>query len=129
MLIPHINFDHRLYLNGTDWLRATQNIEYKRTFANTLGMVLGHKHYLYNLGGSPFNFENYLFVPKDELLGELVLKLGTNKVGVETTHYLPDLEPKDIDYIISLGFDCYDIIFTYRAMRSEVQFGFNLLSR
>lgn len=129
VLIPSVQFDHRLYGDGRSWLRATHNTELKKTFGDFFGMGLGHKHYLYNLGASPFNFENYWFESRDEVFAQGIFKLGSSRFGVESAHYLPSLEPKDIDYIISIGFHCYDIILTYRAMRNEVNFGFSIGSR
>jgi hypothetical protein len=92
-------------------------------------MVLAQKHYLYNLGESPFNFEKYWFEARDEVDAQWLMKLGDHKVEIKTAHYLPTLEPKDIDYVFALGFHCYDIILTYRAMRHEVTFGADLVSR
>ncbi|MBU0686666.1 MAG: hypothetical protein KKB81_02250 [Candidatus Margulisbacteria bacterium] len=125
-LVPSVNFNHHLYGNGNSWVRATQGLEYKKAFGDVFGFSLGYQHYLYNIGVSPFNFENYMFIPSDEINTRWMLQFWDHEIAVHTDNYLPNFDPKDIDYILSLGLHCYDIILTYRVMRHEFNFGFGL---
>jgi len=128
-LTPAIKFDHRWYGDGERWIQATTNLAYRQSVNDNFGFVLAHNHYLYNIGVSPLNFENYNLIPQDTFDTKWLFKAGINQIGINTSHYLPSWNPHDIDYIFALGFHCYDIIFTYRVMRSELTFGFNLVSR
>jgi hypothetical protein len=128
-LTPAIKFDHRWYGDGQSWLQGTTNLAYRQSVTDNFGFVLLHNHYLYNVGASPLNFENYNLIPAvDTFDTRWLFKAGINTIGINTSHYLPSWSPRDIDYIFALGFHCYDIIFTYRVMRGELTFGLNLVS-
>ncbi len=116
------NYNDRLFWNlATDSLTLSKDLGAIRTTANYL-------HFFYNYGQSPFLFEQYHFEPKDQVGLAFSTGPANNLSSVSLQYYLPDMTPKDIDYVFTAKLHCYAIIFGYRVLRQEVNFGFSLVN-
>ncbi|MFC1767812.1 LptA/OstA family protein [Candidatus Margulisiibacteriota bacterium] len=123
-----VGYNQSWYEDFGTWTRLTQLTSYSNTWGNIDG-YFGHLHYLTYDGASPFNYENYNLIPSDEIYLNLGYNFFFHRVGVNYTYYVPSMQPRDLDYITTIAFHCYDIEFTYRAIRKEFQFGFSLVTR
>ena len=111
------------------WLQMLEKFDLKKEWNPVIETGIGYSHFITNDGNSPFAFEMYRFSPQDEVRANVFFTLGRTGIGVNTYYNYPSWEPKDIDYTLSLGFHCYDIITTYRALRKEFLFSMRLYSK
>lgn len=125
--IPEVRGNWQWYSNDQAWQRINYKLSYKHIFS-AFDFTAYNLHYLADFGHSPFAFENYRFIARDEVGATLFYNFFASRLGLQANYYLPDLSVKDMDYVFSAGFHCYAIIISYRAMRNEFNFGFSLLS-
>lgn len=126
IITPRLNNDARLYSDGTHWLRVVGAIDISKQWNNTVATNIGYSHFFMNRGTSPYKYELYRFVPFDQLTFGFMTGVGITKYGINAIYNLPNFNPQDIDYIAKVGIHCFDVIFTYRAMRGEMNLGFAL---
>ncbi|MCX5725935.1 MAG: hypothetical protein NT030_01920, partial [Candidatus Saganbacteria bacterium] len=111
------------------WLQLLEKFDIEKEWNPVVKTGIGYSHFMMNDGNSPFAFEMYRFSPLDEARANVFFTLGRTGFGVNTYYNYPSWDPKDIDYTLSIGFHCYDIITTYRALRKEFSFGMRLFSK
>ncbi len=133
-LDPSTKFDGDVYFHYANyslqenWLELKLDLLLTRKIFSFLQGKVGYSHYFSLSGASPFRFENYQYFPKDGTLFGLELSVGASRFAIQTEYNLPDFTPRDIDYSVSLGFHCYELMLKYRAIRNEFLMGVNLLS-
>ena len=124
IISPIINNDINFYGNGTHWFKVASGFDLKKDWSNYLTTNLGYRSFIINRGASPFNFEMYRFSSADQLSAGFLAGWDSSKFGIKTLYNLPNLSPQEIDYIMRAGIHCFSVIFTYKAMRQEFNFGF-----
>lgn len=125
-LTPGVNLSGTYYGNHTNWRKITGRVIWDRFWGHQIMTSLGYHHYFMNIGVSPFRYELYRFNSADQISAGLIYSFALSKLGVSALYNIPKGEPQDIDYLFKIGFHCYSIGLTYRALRNEFNFGFNL---
>jgi len=125
-LTPGVNLSGTYYGNHTNWRKITGRVIWDRFWGSQVMTSLGYHHYFMNIGASPFRYEQYRFNPADQISAGLIYSFALSKLGVSALYNLPKGEPQDIDYLFKIGFHCYSIGVTYRALRNEFNFSFSL---
>ncbi|MBU0502251.1 MAG: hypothetical protein KJ811_03280 [Candidatus Margulisbacteria bacterium] len=123
---PAVELDSRFYSSGGRWLKATGGLKIRKSLARNTQLGLGYFHYFKVSGASPFNFENYRFSPLDRFTSELIFMLGKFGLGYETSYFIDNWQPEDLDYSIFFDMHCYNVKFKYRSLRQEFELGFGL---
>jgi hypothetical protein len=118
----------KFYSQGSKWGQVFGTASLNKKFNDTVSGGIGYKHVIANRGSSPFIYENYRFEPEDYVFGDVYFDLYSFRLGVNASYYVPDWDPRDIDYMVMWHLGCMDISATYRALRNEVTFGFLLVS-
>lgn len=125
-----IDLYYRWYgLQPLKWLQILEKFDLKKQWNPIIQTGIGYSHFIMNDGNSPFVFEMYRFSPLDEVRGNIFFTFGETGFGINTFYDYPSWEPKDIDYVLSIGVHCYDIIITYRALRKEFALGMSLFTQ
>lgn len=124
-----LGFNQSWYIDEEIWIRMTQNLKLSRDLAYGFDGYIGHMHYLIYEGNSPFRYERYYVLPSDEFSVGLGYNFWEHRLGADYTYYVPDNEPKDLDYSISFKIHCYSLDMRYRATRKEFLFGVSLITR
>lgn len=121
-------YNQTWYGGKDNWTRLSQNVKYSHRFEQGADSYLSHLHYLNFTGGSPFLYEQYLTIPSDEIGFGLGYNFGIQRISFDYSYYVPDWQPKDLDYGLSLGFHCYSVDMKYRATRRELLVGVGLIT-
>jgi len=116
------------YSQGSRWIQVSDSMGIDKRFNDYLTLGAGLKHLVLNEGLSPFAYELYRYRRSDEIYGTSSMALGFGTIGFRADYYVPSWDPKDIDYFASIRAHCFDLIFTYRALRNEVQLGIGLVA-
>ncbi len=111
------------------WSRLIQHLNFSHDFGSGIDGYVGQMHYINFVGGSPFQYEAYLTTPSDEFYSGLGYNFGPNRISVDYSYYVPDWEPKELIYTLSLGFHCYSIDIKYNTAMQQLMFGVSLITR
>lgn len=84
-----------------------------------------HHKYL-NSGGSAFSFDSKEFVLDDEIIYDLGLNIHQNKLIGVWRYNLGQQVYRDIDITLQLNEHCLNLLFTWRQVRQEFNFGVSL---
>lgn len=129
-----LNGNYRYYraifaplVSSQTWAYLNGHLYVKKEWSPGLTAHLGYTHYFYNTGDSVFAFERYKFVQEDQ--ADFGFSLGRDKIrgSADAFYKLSDGSPIDLDYSLFAEIHCYEVGFTYRALRGEFLLGFNLL--
>lgn len=126
-LTPGVNLNGTYYGNHTNWRKIQGRLVWDSTLGENFTTSLGYYHYFLNQGTSPFRYELYRFTSSDQVTAGFIYSWQLSKLGVSAAYNLPSGAPQDIDYLFKVGFHCYSIGATYRAMRNEFYMIFNLI--
>ncbi|MFH1541917.1 MAG: LptA/OstA family protein [bacterium] len=122
-IVPFVEFDNRYYSDGTQWIRNSGGIGVERALTDQLVAGIGYVHYFTTAGTSPFNFELYRYNPADRLTSSLLYRFDHSGLSIDTSYFLDDWSPEDIDYSAFLSLHCYDLMLKYRSLRREFNVG------
>ena len=111
------------------WSRLVQHLGLSRDLGGGFDGYLGHMHYVNFEGGSPFQYEVWLTSPSDEFYSGLGYNFGPHRLSVDYSYYVPDWEPKELIYTLSLGFHCYSLEIKYNTSMQQLMFGVSLITR
>jgi lipopolysaccharide assembly outer membrane protein LptD (OstA) len=111
------------------WSRLNQNLRFSRDLGGGVDGYVGHMHYINFVGGSPFQYEAYLTSPSDEFYTGLGYNFGAHRISLDYSYYVPDWEPKELIYTLSLGFHCYSVDIKYNTSMKQFMFGVSLIAR
>jgi lipopolysaccharide export system protein LptA len=111
------------------WSRLKQNLRFSHDFGGGVDGYVGHMHYIDFVGGSPFQYEMYLTTPSDEFYTGLGYNFGPHRLSVDYSYYVPDWEPKELIYTLTLGFHCYSVEIKYNTAMQQLTLGVNLITR
>lgn len=128
-ITPSLGLDNRYYSNGTSWIKNTVGVNLAKRFTSELSLTLDYTHYWQLSGISPFNYEIYRWRGVDRLKPGLAFLLGETGVKIDTSYYLDDWSPEDIDYSLLFRLHCYNMSVNYRSLRKELMLGFSLASK
>ena len=84
-----------------------------------------HHNYI-NSGSSAFNFDSKEAVFEDEITYELGLNVYKNKLSGVWRYNMVQESYRDIDLTLKLNEHCWNLLFTWRQVRQEVNFGVSL---
>ncbi len=128
-LIEGLDFVGKWYSEGSIWQKLTGHLGLRKRWSEFFESGLGYKPLLLHEGMSPFNFEKYRFRPSDEIYANSYFDVYGSRLGASVEYYVPSWDAKDIDYFVSTRLHCFDLTFTYRALRNEVQLGIGLVTQ
>ncbi|MFH1709838.1 MAG: hypothetical protein ABH860_02055 [bacterium] len=111
------------------WSRLKQNLTLSRDFNNGFDSYIGHMHYINFDGVSPFRYELYLVSPSDEFSFGLGYNFGPHRVSFDYSYYVPDWDPREFVYALSLGFHCYTVDISYNTAMEQLTFGVGIIAR
>ena len=129
LLYAGIGYNQSWYGLTSSWTRLSQNIRLSRDLPAGINSYISHLHHILYDGNSPFRYEMYFTLPSDELGFGLGYNFDVHRVSLDYNYYVPDWEPKDLDYGLSIGLHCYNIDLKYRTTRKEFLVGISLVSR
>lgn len=112
-----------------NWSRMTQNLRLSRDLAGGVDSYVGHMHYINFVGGSPFQYDQYLTIPSDEFYVGLGYNFGPHRVSVDYSYYVPTWDQKEFIYTLSLGFHCYAVEIKYNTSMQQLTLGVSLIAR
>jgi hypothetical protein len=124
-----VTFDYDLWLLGRftaksdfslldygdmgQWNTATQNLGLSQDWGGILETGIGHRHIYMNDGSTPYEFEGYWFSPFDTLSTYGKLNLFFSHLIYDAQYDLPSQNWRKIEYGLSLGMHCYNIVSSY----------------
>ncbi|MBU0573108.1 MAG: hypothetical protein ABIJ26_05985 [Candidatus Margulisiibacteriota bacterium] len=108
------------------WFTLKGHLNTRNQWNEYLNTRLGYIHYFFNQGETPFNYEKYRFDPDDQLDFGFQITRGTIRGGIDALYNFRTMAPNDIDYTLAVQIHCHEISLTYRGIRREFLFGFNL---
>ena len=111
------------------WSRLLQNLKFSRDLGGGIDGYVGHMHYINFVGESPFHYEAYLTSPSDEFYSGLGYNFGPHRISLDYSYYVPDWEPIELIYTLTLGFHCYSVDIKYNTAMRQLMFGVNLIAR
>jgi len=124
-----LGFNQSWYGKSESWRRFMNTLKLSHDFGYGIDGSISHMHYVLFEGNSPFLFEKYYTLPSDEFGVGLGYNFFNNRLSLEYAYYVPDWEPKDLDYGLILGFHCYNVEIKYRATRKELLLGVSLVAQ
>jgi hypothetical protein len=113
----------------SNWTKVYDNLRFSQDYDNGLDTYISNTHYLYYEGDSIFNYEMYHTAPSDEIGVGLGYNFGVHRISVNYSYFVPDWEPIELDYGLTIGFHCYNVDIHYRATRGELVFGISLIAQ
>jgi hypothetical protein len=128
-LYAGLGYNQSWYGTTGYWHRLTQDLKLSRNFENGFDSYIGHMHYINFEGGSPFEYEMYLTKPSDEFSFGLGYNFGPHRLSFDYSYYVPDWDPKEFIYTLTLGFHCYAVDIKYNTAMEQLMFGVSLLAR
>jgi hypothetical protein len=123
-----VGFNQIWYSKFDSWRRLSYTLKLSHDFGEGISSYVSHLHYMLYEGNSPFQFERYFTLPSDVFGIGLGYNFNNNRLSVDYSYYVPDWDPQDLDYGLSLGFHCYSIDLKYRAARKEFLVGVSLIT-
>jgi hypothetical protein len=124
-----LGYNQSWYGSTKFWFRLQQNLRLSRDFDYGFDSYLGHMHYVNFDGGSPFQYEMYLTTPSDEIYYGLGYNFGPHRFSIDYSYYVPDWDPREFLYTLTLGFHCYALEIKYNTVMEQFMFGVSLLAR
>ena len=121
-----LDFNQSWYSKYGIWVRLAHNFRLSTLYDNGMDSYISHMHYMLYDGNSPFWFEQYYTIPSDEIGAGLGYNFAAHRIGLDYAYYVPGWDPKDLDYILSIGMHCYNLEIKYRSTRKELVLGVSL---
>ncbi len=123
-----LGYNQSWYSFDMSWTRLSDRLTLSKDLGYGFDGYATHLHYIHYTGNSPFNFEKYFTLPSDEFGFGLGYNFFSHRLMIDYSYYVPDWEPLDLDYGISIGFHCFNLDMKYRTMRKEFIFGVSLVA-
>jgi hypothetical protein len=123
-----VRYNQSWYGFDQNWTRLANTTELDRDFGGGVNGYVSHLHYVYYTGNSPFNYEKYFLLPSDEFGFGLGYNFLSSRLTLDVSYYVPDWDPQDIDYGVTINMHCLSLDLKYRAMRQEFVFGVGLVA-